>query len=227
MKRELSIFVDESGHFDMTSKDSPYYIVSFVFHDQANDITDLLEMIDSYTASIGYPNHCIHTEPIIRSEGIYETIPPQNRYKLFKALVSFAKKSPIKYKTFFYKKRQYSDKIAMISSMAKDIASFCRDHLQYFSSFDSIKPYYDNGQGEISVLLTSTLSALLPQITFKRVIPRNYRFFQVVDLICTIKLIEEKYKEKGHLSKSEEYFFRNYSVFKKNYLSALSHLEMK
>ena len=98
---------------------------------------------------------------------------------------------------------------------------------EFFSSFDSIKLYYDNGQGEISVLLTSTLSALLPQITFKRVIPRNYRFFQVVDLICTIKLVEEKYKEKGHLSKSEEYFFRNYSVFKKNYLSALSHLEMR
>ena len=75
--------------------------------------------------------------------------------------------------------------------------------------------------------MTSTLSALLPPITFKRVIPRNYRFFQVVDLICTIKLIEEKYKEKGHLSKSEEYFFRSYSVFKKNYLYALSHLEMK
>ena len=28
---ELSIFVDESGHFDMHSKVSPYYIVSFVF----------------------------------------------------------------------------------------------------------------------------------------------------------------------------------------------------
>lgn len=27
---ELSIFVDESGHFDMDSKDSPYYIVTFI-----------------------------------------------------------------------------------------------------------------------------------------------------------------------------------------------------
>lgn len=51
--KELSIFVDESGHFDMASKNSPYYIVSFVFHDQINDITALLDMIDGYTASIG------------------------------------------------------------------------------------------------------------------------------------------------------------------------------
>ena len=47
--KELSIFVDESGHFDMTSKNSPYYLVSFVFHDQSLDITDNLSKIDSYT----------------------------------------------------------------------------------------------------------------------------------------------------------------------------------
>lgn len=45
--RELSIFVDESGHFDMTSKVSPYYLVSFVFHDQALDISDLVHTMDS------------------------------------------------------------------------------------------------------------------------------------------------------------------------------------
>lgn len=116
---ELSIFVDESGHFDMTSKNSLYYIVSFVFHDQANDIPSLLDMIDTYTASIGYPNHFIHTEPIIRSEGVYETMPQQDRHKLFNALVHFARKSPIQYKSFFYKKKQYADKISMISARQK------------------------------------------------------------------------------------------------------------
>ena len=42
----LSIFVDESGHFDMASKVSPYYLVSFVFHDQSFDITDNLKKLD-------------------------------------------------------------------------------------------------------------------------------------------------------------------------------------
>ena len=225
--KELSIFVDESGHFDMINKKSPYYLVSFVFHDQSLDITENLNKIDSYLANIGYPNHCVHTEPIIRSEGIYDSMPAEDKHKLFDALVHFARKSPIRYKTFFYKKKQFKDKISLVSAMSRDIALFCREHLEFMSSFDSIKLYYDNGQGEISVTLTSTLSAVLPNISFKRVYPINYRLFQVADLICTIRLIEEKYKESGNLSKSEEYFFRNHTVFKKNYLSALSHLEFR
>lgn len=221
----LSIFVDESGHFDMTSKESPYYLVSFVFHDQSLNITDNLSKIDSYLANIGYPNHCIHTEPIIRNEGLYNSLPVEDRHKLFDALVHFARKSPIQYKTFFYKKKLFNDKISLISTMARDIALFCGENLEYLNSFDAINLYYDNGQGEISITLTSTLSALLPHITFKRVMPSRYRFFQVADLICTIRLIEEKYKDNKHLSKSEAYFFRNHTVFKKNYLSALNHLE--
>lgn len=90
----LSIFVDESGHFDMTSKISPYYLVSFVFHDQSIDITDNLRKLDTYLGEIGYPQHCIHTEPIIRSEEVYETMPPEDRHKLFDALVHFARKKP-------------------------------------------------------------------------------------------------------------------------------------
>ena len=43
---ELSIFVDESGHFDMHSKVSPYYIVSFVFHNQSDSIEENLQAMD-------------------------------------------------------------------------------------------------------------------------------------------------------------------------------------
>ena len=191
------------------------------------DITDNLNKIDSYLTNVGYPTHCIHTEPIIRSEGVYDSMSAEDKHRLFDALVYFARKSPIRYKTFFYKKKQFKDKISLISTMSRDIALFCREHLEFLNSFDSIKLYYDNGQGEISVTLTSTLSAVLPNISFRRVYPINYRLFQVADLICTIRLIEEKYRESGHLSKSEEYFFKNHTVFKKNYLSALSHLEFR
>ncbi|MGN0906841.1 MAG: DUF3800 domain-containing protein [Bullifex sp.] len=59
--RELSVFVDESGHFDMKSKVSPYYIVSFVFHDQNNSIEEILQAMDVHLQNLGYPGHCIHT----------------------------------------------------------------------------------------------------------------------------------------------------------------------
>ena len=43
---EISIFVDESGHFDMHSKVSPYYIVSFIFHNQSDSIEENLQAMD-------------------------------------------------------------------------------------------------------------------------------------------------------------------------------------
>ena len=37
--KELSIFVDESGDFGEYAQHAPYYIITMVFHDQANDIS--------------------------------------------------------------------------------------------------------------------------------------------------------------------------------------------
>ena len=34
-------------------RNQPNHLVSFVYHDQANDSTALLDMINGYTASIG------------------------------------------------------------------------------------------------------------------------------------------------------------------------------
>ncbi|MGN0906840.1 MAG: hypothetical protein ACI4NM_06810 [Bullifex sp.] len=146
----------------------------------------------------------------------------EDRRKLFDAITHFTRKSPIRQKTFFYKKKQFPDKLSLISRMARDISLFCVQEMEYFDQFDSIKLYYDNGQGEITLALTSSLSTVLPQVTFIKVSPRNYRFFQVADLICTIELINEKYKDNGKLSNSEHYFFRSYVEFRKKYLSILN-----
>ena len=222
--KELSVFVDESGHFDMESRVSPYYLVSFVFHDQACDITDLVLKMNTHLAYIGYPNHCVHTEPIIRSEDVYRDMPAEDRHKLFDALVYFTRRSPIKHKTFFYRKKEFKDKMSLISTMARDISRFCVEKSDFFNSFDVVKLYYDNGQGEITWTLTSTLSIILPHITFRTVKPSGYKFFQVADLLCTLRLIEEKYKDNGKMSKSETYFFRSHTAFRKNYLSIADHL---
>ena len=219
---ELSIFVDESGHFDIHSKVSPYYIVSFVFHNQSDSIEENLQAMDVHLHNLGYPGHCIHTEPIIRGEEVYETMSLEDRRKLFDTISHFTRKSPIRGKTFFYEKKHFSDKLSLISKMAKDISLFCNQNMEYFNQFDSIKLYYDNGQGEITLALTSSLSTVLPQITFRKVSPRNYRFFQVADFICTLELINKKYEKNGRLSNSEHFFFRNYGEFRKKYLSVLN-----
>ena len=206
----------------MHSKVSPYYIVSFVFHNQSDSIEENLQAMDVHLHNLGYPGHCIHTEPIIRGEEVYETMSLEDRRKLFDTISHFTRKSPIRGKTFFYEKKHFSDKLSLISKMAKDISLFCNQNMGYFNQFDNIKLYYDNGQGEITLALKSSLSTVLPQITFRKVSPRNYRSFQVADFICTLELINKKYEKNGRLSNSEHFFFRNYVEFRKKYLSVLN-----
>ena len=77
----------------------------------------------------------------------------------------------------------------------------------YFNQFDVVKIYYDNGQIEVTRILSSVFNSLLDNVEFKRVIPSNYRLFQVADLICTLKLTELK-MQNHILSKSEIVFLK-------------------
>lgn len=84
---------------------------------------------------------------------------------------------------------------------------------------------YDNGQVEVTRILSSVFNALLENVEFRKVIPADYRLFQVADLICTLKLTELK-MENHLLSKSEIYFFNDERTLKKNYLKPLSKKEL-
>jgi hypothetical protein len=85
--------------------------------------------------------------------------------------------------------------------------------------------YYDNGQVEVTRILSSVFNALLENVEFRKVMPSDYRLFQVADLICTLKLTELK-MENHQLSKSEVFFFNDERTLKKNYLKPLSKKEL-
>ena len=51
-KRTLSIFVDESGRFQYPDELSRFYILSLVFHDQANDLSQLFREFDAEIAKL-------------------------------------------------------------------------------------------------------------------------------------------------------------------------------
>ena len=49
----LSIFVDESGRFQYPDKDSRFYILSMVFHDQSVDVRPFIQTYDESLEYIG------------------------------------------------------------------------------------------------------------------------------------------------------------------------------
>ena len=113
------------------------------------------------------------------------------------------------------------DSVDAAGKLSKQLSRFIRDHYGFFLSLDSIKVYYDNGQIELTRIISSVFNTLLEDVTFRKVIPSDYRLFQVADLICTMKLIELKL-ENHALSKSELLFFGDERTLKKNYLKPLA-----
>ena len=62
-----------------------------VFHDQAVDITGPIAKLEQDLASRGFPEHCVHTGPIIRRENEYAFETIQTRRSILNNMVTFIK----------------------------------------------------------------------------------------------------------------------------------------
>lgn len=218
---ELSIFIDESGDFGEYDYHSPYYIIAIIMHDQKLDISDDLSRLELELSQLGYPNHCVHAGPIIRQEAEYRYVSMEERQKILKRMMTFLRKLDIHCHCVYIEKKHLEDEVTVTSQLSKEISKFIRQNYEYFISFDAIKIYYDNGQIEVNKILASVFHALLDNVEFRKVLPAEYRLFQVADLVCTLKLIELK-MNKHQLSKSETNFFLDERTLKKNYLKPLA-----
>ena len=141
----------------------------------------------------------------------------EDRRRLYNALFNFARKLDIKYTCVKVKKAECPDVIALTSKLSKGILSILREHEAFWNSFNRIIIYYDNGQIELTKVLTSVFNTLYTQVEFRKVKPVDYKLFQVADLICTTELLEEK----TTLSHSETEFFGGRRTFIKNYLKPI------
>jgi len=223
--KELSVFVDESGDFGEYDYHAPFYIISFILHNQEVDLSEDVAKLENEMTYLGWSNHCVHVGPAIRGEYEYANIEPINRQKIVKRIATFTRKLNIKVKSFYVEKKHVEDSVEMTGKLSKQISIFIKDNMEYFLDYNSIKIYYDNGQVEVTRILSSVFNALLDNVEFKRVIPSDYRLFQVADLICTLKLIELK-RNNNILSKSEKLFFVDDRTLKKNYLKIVESKEM-
>ncbi|MDR0874887.1 MAG: hypothetical protein LBN12_01610 [Clostridiales Family XIII bacterium] len=116
-------------------------------------------------------------------------------------------------------KNRFDDDIALLARLSKQIAAFLTENLTFFHTFDEIVVYYDYGQMELTKLLAATFGAILNNVKFKKVSPREKKLFQVADMCCTIETLAMK-AERNAFTKSEKVFFLSVKQFKKTYLSA-------
>lgn len=219
-EKTLSVFIDESGDFGPFEKHAPYYLVTMVLHNQSVDISGNINDFALYLANLGYAQHAVHTGPLIRKESIYAQDLMEKRKHLFNSLFNFTRKLDIQYACAKVKKSECSNVVELTGKVSKEIAAILRKNEALFSSFTQVNVYYDNGQIELTKILTSVFNTLYAHVDFRKVKPVDYKLFQVADLICTIELLAEKAELKS-FSNSELEFFGSIRDFNKNYLKSI------
>ena len=220
MNRQLDIIIDESGDFGTYQPHSPYYLVGMLFHNQNNDISIAAQSFDAHIRNLGYEPHALHTGPIIRREGNYMSLTLDERRKLLYALIHFSHLVDVQYAVLCVAKKECTDIIDLTAKISKQICAFVDRNELFLRSFDEITVYYDNGQIELTRVLTSTLSVFFSNISFRRVKPSENKLFQLIDMFCSFELTALKFDSKS-ASKSELEVFRSAAEFKKSYLKKI------
>ena len=223
--KELSVFVDESGDFGEYSAHSPYYVIALVLHDQGVNVSNAIKVLDSELEKLNVQEFCIHTEPLIRKEESYRNMDASERRTILTKLFYFATKIDIKFKTFVFEKKNFKeslqkDSLKLESKIVKDMNLFIQCNKDYFEKYNKVILYYDNGQKNITRILNTLLATNFNEYDIRKVLPKDYKLFQVADLICTLELIKNKI-EISNLSKSETLIFHSKKELRKDFIKKL------
>lgn len=119
--KELSVFIDESGDFGEYDVESPFYIVTSVFHNQADDISKNIILLDNQLSLCGYKDEYIHTHPIIRREPPYNNLSIDERRKILNKLLRFTMSCDIRYFSIVIDKKEADNKHKLSAKIAKQL----------------------------------------------------------------------------------------------------------
>ena len=214
--REVSIFADESGD---KSENTRYFLITLVFHDQADSIAEQVWTYERSLANADLPNVPFHSEPLLNGHGDYEYLLPEQRKKLLAGFGALVRYLPVEYKTFVYRRKEFESPDKLEQRMRRDVAELLRDRLEYFQGFEHVKVYYDNAQAIVkSSLYDAVYDVLAKQaVVRRRTTMTEYRLSQVADYLCTIELAAVKYAAKENGGTYDK-FFGGVGSFKKNWL---------
>ncbi len=214
--RELSIFLDESG---IQEGGSEFYLVTFVLHDQADDVEPAIARYEESLAVRGLPDIPFHATPLMRASAYYEGMDMATRKALLSSFGIFVQRVPVRYRTFVYESKEFDGPQKLAAFIRRDLVSFVVDELEFFQSFDKVKIYYDDGQPAVSSALRDAIAYSLSKeaVLYRKSDYRSYRLSQVADYLCCIELANAKFAV-HHETQTDVKFFGGVRAFKKNYL---------
>ena len=147
---------------------------------------------------------------------------------MFDRMMTFARNVDFRYHCISVDKRFVTSSEHIAERLRSGLRTFIAGQTQMMPQFGKVKVYYDCGQSSVTNLLHEAFSSIhLPTVEFaQNVKPSKYKLFQVADLVCTVKLMEQKLASGGSLTVSEERFFGGVRAFKRNILRKLNRKEI-
>lgn len=217
---ELSIFVDESGDFE--GNVSKYYLITFVTHNQSENITPLVNKYRQCLKDSGLADIPFHMSPLINGHDDYKALDFSTRQQLMSKFFILMQHLPFHYQTLAYKKAEFKSRDQMLTRMKRDFTTMLFDKLEYFQSAEQVKVYYDNGQQAVTDVIRDGIKYVLSKnaYIFIDANPREYILAQVADFICSLELTSLKYCAHEETA-TDKGFFGGSQSFKKNYLKKI------
>ena len=87
-----------------------------------------------------------HAGPILNGHKEYENMDFATRKSYFMLFFLTLQHLPVPYQAFVYRRSEVGGKDAFVNRMRRDITDLLFERLEYFQSFDKVKPYYDDGK---------------------------------------------------------------------------------
>ena len=86
-KRTLSLYIDESGVLDKENPTSRFYLISFVAHNEDDDVSGKVEDFKRGLDAIGIANACFHAGPIIYGNDQFRVLNWDLRRRIFSRMM--------------------------------------------------------------------------------------------------------------------------------------------
>ena len=198
-------------------------LVTLVFHDQSQELGDLIACYERALDVEDLPHIAFHCSPIMNGGKAYKDVGIEERRKMFTRFEIFAKTLPASYRTFAYKRSEVADPDVFSRRLRRDIEGFLSDHLEEFQAFDQVKIYYDNAQQAISNALHEAIEAKLSKqaVMYREAHPSRYHLFQMADYACTMELAAIKYSHGEATETDKRFLGKTERLFRKNHLKAI------
>ena len=215
----LSIVVDELGADGL---DSNYYLLTLVLHEQDRSLVNAVEPYERALNDKRLPNISFHMSPLLNGHDDYEGMSSSSRATLLSPFMLLFHHLPIRYKTFSYRKREFSSASHLSERMRRDVVNFLFDNLEYLQRFDLVKVYYGRGQHAVTQALHDAVEYAIAHetVTFRSATPSEYWLSQAADYACAVEPTALKYLVHEE-APTDRRFFGSWGTFRRNVLKTV------